>query len=76
MMPGVLLPHLVATPAALVPLQGTIAEGAPVVPISAQLKYNVDAVRLGDWSVQPGAMSCPSHPLQRSIPPAAAESAN
>ena len=25
-------------------LQGTIAEGAPVVPISAQLKYNVDAV--------------------------------
>lgn len=26
-------------------VQGTIAEGAPVVPISAQLKYNVDAVR-------------------------------
>ena len=25
-------------------LQGTIAEGAPVVPISAQLKYNIDAV--------------------------------
>ena len=25
-------------------MQGTIAEGAPVVPISAQLKYNVDAV--------------------------------
>ena len=25
-------------------VQGTIAEGAPVVPISAQLKYNVDAV--------------------------------
>jgi len=25
-------------------IQGTIAEGAPVVPISAQLKYNVDAV--------------------------------
>ena len=24
--------------------QGTIADGAPVVPISAQLKYNVDAV--------------------------------
>jgi hypothetical protein len=24
--------------------QGTIAEGAPVVPISAQLKYNIDAV--------------------------------
>ena len=23
---------------------GTIAEGAPIVPISAQLKYNVDAV--------------------------------
>ena len=27
-----------------VPLQGTIAEAAPVVPISAQLKYNIDAV--------------------------------
>lgn len=26
------------------PVQGTIAEGAPVVPISAQLKYNIDAV--------------------------------
>jgi len=25
-------------------IQGTIADGAPVVPISAQLKYNVDAV--------------------------------
>jgi len=25
-------------------VQGTIAEGAPVVPISAQLKYNIDAV--------------------------------
>ncbi len=25
-------------------IQGTIAEKAPVVPISAQLKYNVDAV--------------------------------
>jgi len=25
-------------------IEGTIAEGAPVVPISAQLKYNVDAV--------------------------------
>lgn len=25
-------------------LQGTIADGAPVVPISAQLKYNVDVV--------------------------------
>lgn len=25
-------------------LQGTIAEGAPIVPISAQLKYNIDAV--------------------------------
>lgn len=25
-------------------VQGTIAEGAPIVPISAQLKYNVDAV--------------------------------
>ena len=25
-------------------IQGTIAEAAPVVPISAQLKYNVDAV--------------------------------
>lgn len=25
-------------------IQGTIAEGAPVVPISAQLKYNIDAV--------------------------------
>ena len=25
-------------------VRGTIAEGAPVVPISAQLKYNVDAV--------------------------------
>ena len=25
-------------------IQGTIAEGAPIVPISAQLKYNVDAV--------------------------------
>lgn len=24
--------------------QGTVAEGAPVVPISAQLKYNVDVV--------------------------------
>ena len=23
---------------------GTIAEGAPVIPISAQLKYNIDAV--------------------------------
>ena len=23
---------------------GTIAEGAPIIPISAQLKYNVDAV--------------------------------
>lgn len=25
-------------------IKGTIADGAPVVPISAQLKYNVDAV--------------------------------
>ena len=25
-------------------IQGTVADGAPVVPISAQLKYNVDAV--------------------------------
>ncbi len=25
-------------------VQGTIAEAAPVVPISAQLKYNIDAV--------------------------------
>jgi translation initiation factor 2 subunit 3 len=25
-------------------LQGTIADGAPVVPISAQLKYNIDVV--------------------------------
>jgi translation initiation factor 2 subunit 3 len=25
-------------------IQGTIADGAPVVPISAQLKYNVDVV--------------------------------
>lgn len=25
-------------------VQGTIAEGAPIIPISAQLKYNVDAV--------------------------------
>jgi translation initiation factor 2 gamma subunit (eIF-2gamma) len=24
--------------------QGTIAEGAPVVPISAQLKYNIDVI--------------------------------
>lgn len=30
-------------------IQGTIAEGAPVVPISAQLKYNVDAVRAALW---------------------------
>jgi len=25
-------------------IQGTIAEGAPIVPISAQLKYNIDVV--------------------------------
>ena len=25
-------------------MQGTVAEAAPVVPISAQLKYNIDAV--------------------------------
>ncbi len=25
-------------------IQGTIADGAPVVPVSAQLKYNVDVV--------------------------------
>jgi len=25
-------------------LVGTIAEGAPIIPISAQLKYNIDAV--------------------------------
>lgn len=25
-------------------IQGTVADGAPVLPISAQLKYNVDAV--------------------------------
>lgn len=25
-------------------VQGTIAEGSPVIPISAQLKYNVDVV--------------------------------
>ena len=25
-------------------MQGTIADGAPVVPISAQLKYNIDVV--------------------------------
>ena len=25
-------------------VQGTVAEGAPVIPISAQLKYNLDAV--------------------------------
>jgi translation initiation factor 2 subunit 3 len=25
-------------------VQGTIAEGAPVVPISAQLKYNIDVI--------------------------------
>ena len=28
----------------LPPVQGTIADGAPIVPISAQLKYNVDVV--------------------------------
>ena len=26
------------------PSQGTVADGAPVVPISAQLKYNIDVV--------------------------------
>ncbi len=25
-------------------IQGTIADGAPVVPVSAQLKYNIDVV--------------------------------
>ena len=25
-------------------IQGTIADGAPVIPISAQLKYNIDVV--------------------------------
>lgn len=25
-------------------IQGTVADGAPVVPVSAQLKYNVDVV--------------------------------
>lgn len=25
-------------------IQGTVADGAPVVPISAQLKYNVDVI--------------------------------
>merc|ERR1711893_340021 len=25
-------------------VQGTIAEGAPIIPISAQMKYNIDAV--------------------------------
>ena len=25
-------------------VQGTVAEGAPVVPVSAQLKYNIDVV--------------------------------
>ena len=25
-------------------ISGTVAEGAPVIPISAQLKYNIDAV--------------------------------
>jgi len=33
----ILLPYLLA-------YQGTVADGAPVVPISAQLKYNIDAV--------------------------------
>ena len=33
-------------PAPADPLQGTIAEGAPIVPISAQLKYNIDAVSM------------------------------
>jgi translation initiation factor 2 subunit 3 len=28
----------------LVACQGTVADGAPVVPISAQLKYNIDVV--------------------------------
>ncbi len=32
------------TPSLVAPPQGTIADGAPVVPISAQLKYNVDVV--------------------------------
>lgn len=31
-------------PRFLVDYQATIAEGAPVVPISAQLKYNIDVV--------------------------------
>lgn len=28
----------------LIPLAGTVAEGAPIIPISAQLKYNIEVV--------------------------------
>ena len=38
-----LLPHLVIPFFEFSP-QGTVADGAPVVPISAQLKYNIDVV--------------------------------
>ena len=30
--------------AIVIVIVGTIAEGAPIIPISAQLKYNIDAV--------------------------------
>ena len=33
-------------------IEGTVAEGAPVIPISAQLKYNIEVRlihRLIDW---------------------------
>jgi len=38
-------------------IQGTIADGAPVIPISAQLKYNIDVVG-------PGGCCSPRHPTQ------------
>ncbi len=38
-------------------VQGTIAEAAPVVPISAQLKYNIDAVC--EYIVKKARAPCP-----------------
>ncbi len=67
----------VLMPFSAVPLQGTIAEAAPVVPISAQLKYNIDAVceyvvkkipvPIRDFVSPPQVHGSPSQPTTRML---------
>ena len=42
-LPSLLLPSILLSLTRL-PLLGTVAEGAPIIPISAQLKYNIEVI--------------------------------